>query len=80
MDLPPLGRRTTGRRDVLRDNLVAQIAGTLRSTTILAEGEYSFSDMMALAEEAMIKVEEDSMHVNKIDNAKARYSEVDEAR
>ncbi|MEL7523761.1 MAG: hypothetical protein AAGJ80_19425 [Cyanobacteria bacterium J06553_1] len=76
-DLPPIGRRTTGRREALRDMLIAQLAGTPRSTTVLSEGGYDFNDMMAIAEEAMLLVEDDDGHLRKLSDAALRYEEVD---
>ena len=78
-EILPLGRKVTGRRGVLVDRGVAQVAGALRSLAEL-EGGYDPKRVVSLAERAKARIEADPDHQKKLEIARARYSEVDEAR
>jgi len=72
--LPPMGKRVLGRRDALRKMIVAQIAGTLRSASILGTGNFNEDDLDDLFLDACIALDEDKSHQRKIADAQARYS------
>ncbi|MHA7871304.1 MAG: hypothetical protein ACX939_03035 [Hyphococcus sp.] len=76
----PLGRKVIGRRAALTDQLVSQIAGTLRSATVLHGGDFSEGGMIELCEKAVYEALEDKGHEGKVRQAKDRYEFVDEAR
>ena len=75
----PIGRKVTGRRDALVERAVRQIAGSERSLTVLAFGEYSDQRADVLRKRARERLNDDPDHAKKEEAAKSRYSTVDEA-
>ena len=78
--LLPIGRRVTGRRDALRERGIAQIAGGLRSLSVLDGGDYSDEKVVSLMKRARTRIEADPAHHKKVEAARVRYSDVEEAK
>ena len=76
----PLGRKVTGRRNVLVDGLEKQIAGTIRAAVVLQMSEYTDGNARSFARRALQRIESDRKHGQKVTVAKDRYSDVDEAK
>ena len=76
----PIGRKVVGRRDVLLRNTEKAIAGNLRSASVLQDGRYDKSNVIQLAERAFDLIETDPRHAQKVEMARSRYSDVDEAK
>jgi hypothetical protein len=74
----PIGRRVTGRRDALVANAIGQIAGALRTATVLGFKDYSDKGCYELLQRACDRLEKDCDHQKKIAAAQARYVTVDE--
>lgn len=80
VSLLPVGRKITGRRRELRERAIAQIAGSIRSATVLAFGAHEEGRSRALALEAHRRVGADPRHRDKEAAAQARYSTIDDAQ
>jgi len=78
--LPPLGRSVTGRRATLLNRQVRQIAGSLRSASVLAAGDFDPEAVGAMVNLACRLIDDDEQHQRKIDRARERYRFVDEAK
>jgi hypothetical protein len=76
----PVGRKVTGRRDALVEQLVLQLRGTLRSGGVLKDGVYDATSVKALMMRALSLVESDPHHMKKVIAAQDRYSDVEEAK
>jgi hypothetical protein len=76
----PIGRRVTGRRDVLLGRSIIQLAGTMRALSILAFGCYDEEKLRGLINDVWQKITSDPAHVEKITQLLLRYSDVDEAQ
>jgi sugar (pentulose or hexulose) kinase len=76
----PIGRRVTGRRVHLLHNFEIAIAGNLRAASVLQSGEYIKDNVISLMERASARIERDPRHIKKVQAARSRYSDVDEAR
>ncbi len=76
----PIGRKVTGRRDALLQRAVSQLAGAARSAAVLAEGECSEAKVVQLFKDAKERITADPAHARKVEAARMRYSDVEEAR
>lgn len=75
----PIGRQVTGKRDALFNRAVLQMAGALRSATVLKFSDYSDGKVRdEVVTRALTRIEEDPEHAKKILAAQSRYSTVDE--
>lgn len=74
------GRMVTGRRSQLYKRAVKQIAGAVRSATVLDFGEARAQHMHEIAEAAVAQAIQDEAHATKEQAAQVRYSTVDDAR
>jgi len=79
-EMLPLGRKVTGRRNELTELAVRQISGSIRSATVLRFGDYNETRARALLRRAHEQIAEDPRHQDKVEAARVRYSDVDEAR
>ena len=79
-EMLPLGRKITGRRNELAGQVLKQIIGTARSATVLQFGNYNGARAKALLRRAADRIEEDPRHPQKVEAARVRYSDIDEAR
>lgn len=79
-EMLPLGRKVTGRREALKDRAEKQIAGAIRSATILEFGAYQDDKARLLAARAHRMIEADQQHQRKSTAAMDRYSDVEDAR
>lgn len=75
----PLGRYVTGARDAVHDQLVRQVAGTLRSAMVLMHGRVLPSEFDALSERVMDVLMHDPEWERKERRARERYRFVDQA-
>ncbi len=75
-----IGRKVTGRRAALLEAAARQIAGAIRSATVLAENDYDPVSAKELVDDAMSRIERDPKHAKKVDRAFDRYTDVDDAR
>ena len=78
-EMAPLGRKVTGRRDALAARAQNQIAGALRSAVVLKSGDYTPERGAEFVQSALDRITADPKHHDKINAAKDRYSDVDEA-
>ena len=76
----PIGRKVTGLRNVLTEQAIAQLAGAARSASVLATGDYDESKVVSLMKAAQERIARDPAHARKVEAARNRYSDVDEAR
>jgi len=76
----PIGRKVTGRRDALLERAEAQLAGTLRTMSVLSQGAYDESVVTPFVRRAVARIESDPDHTKKVQVAQDRYSQVEEAR
>ena len=76
----PIGRKVTERRETLLQMSEKQIAGCLRSASVLRDGGYRESNVIDLMERARARIEADPHHAEKVEAARNRYSDVDEAK
>lgn len=79
-EMLPLGRMVTGRRDELVQRARAQIAGGVRALTVLSNKEFVPGSARDHVEAALKIVALDPKHAKKVQQAKDRYSTVEEAR
>ncbi|MDE2106064.1 MAG: hypothetical protein KGL39_53065 [Patescibacteria group bacterium] len=79
-DMVPLGRRVTGRRDALVEKAVAQIAGTILSTSVLAFGEFDEAKMRELLGPVWNRITHDPDYAKKVAQLQLRYEDVEEAQ
>lgn len=79
-EMLPLGRKVTGRREALKDRAEKQIAGAIRSATVLEFGSYDDLKAKALAVRAQRHITDDPQHQRKSAAAMDRYSDVEDAR
>lgn len=79
-EMLPLGRKVTGRRHELAGQALKQIMGTARSATVLQLGKYDDAKARIMLHRAAEGIEKDPRHQEKVDAARVRYSDVDEAR
>jgi hypothetical protein len=75
----PVGRKVTGVRDVLVERGIKQVAGALRSLAEL-DGGYDERKVVSLADRARKRIEDDPRHGKKLEAARMRYSDVEEAK
>jgi hypothetical protein len=78
-DFVPIGRKVTGRRSALVQAREKALAGILRSGSVLMGGEFNESNVIALVTSARHRIEHDPRHTQKVEIARNRYSDVDEA-
>lgn len=77
----PVGHKVTKRRQELKQMLVANAAGTIRSALVLEnDGEVDAAKAEKLAAEIVERIFEDKAHIEKIIRAENRYELVEEAR
>lgn len=76
----PLGRQVTGRRDALLEGQRKQLNGTLRSMAVLKDGTCKGDDLHDFLLNTVDEILEDPEHDRKVDAARFRYANVDEAR
>jgi hypothetical protein len=76
----PIGRKVTGRRAVLVDQAERQIAGGLRSLSVLDLGDYDAKRAELHVRRALSLIEGDPAHARKVVAARDRYSMVEDAR
>lgn len=77
----PVGHKITKRRDELTQMLVANAAGTIRSTLVLENGGTIDQEMAdKLAARIVSRIFADKEHLKKIERAETRYELVEEAR
>lgn len=76
--LVPVGRQVLGRRDALSHRAQRQLAGALRSATVLQFGHYSDLRRDEVTSTALKMLDDDPQHGKKIEAARARYLKVDE--
>lgn len=79
-NMPPLGRYVTGRRTALLNQQARQIAGSLRSASVLATGGFDPDAMRSVVALAYRLIDDDDLHQQKIERARERYRFVDEAK
>ena len=75
----PLGRQITTRREALEQMIVKQVAGTLRSVGVLRETDADETELTRIARQAVEEALTDPKHGHKIERAKERYRNIDEA-
>ena len=79
-EMLPLGKQLTEAGDVLRDRLVANVAGNLRTAVVLEVGDYDPENARQILNEALEHLEADPDHDRKTDKAREIYKYVDCAR
>jgi hypothetical protein len=79
-DMLPIGRYVTGRRDVLLDRAARQIAGAVRSATVLSEDDWDPETAAEILRRARELIDGDPEHEAKVAKARERYRFVDEAK
>jgi hypothetical protein len=79
-EMLPLGRKVTGRREALGDRAEKQIAGAIRSATVLQFGAYTDDKARLLSQRAHGMITSDPQHQKKSAAAMDRYSDVEDAR
>lgn len=76
----PLGRRTTGARAAIVDQLHKQVAGTLVAGIVAADGDFALSSLPAVLERIEEIIRYDPGQKRKVERSQERYSLLDEAR
>ncbi len=79
-EMVPIGRKVTGARDALVEKALAQITGTILSTSVLAFGEFDEAKMRELLAPVWNRITHDPDFVRKVEQLQLRYEEVDEAK
>ena len=79
-EMLPLGRKVTGRREVMTARMRKQIAGSIRSAIVLEHGAYDGAKALELVTQAHEAVTHDPKHQDKVSAAQDRYSDVEDAR
>lgn len=79
-EMLPLGRMVTGRRAALVEQAVASLAGSLRSLSLLAFDAYDEDQLRELLAPIWKRITDDPQHGKKVEQARLRYSEVDDAQ
>jgi len=79
LDMVPLGRVVTRRRDALYERMARQVAGSVRSAVVLnLGGDWDEEEAELLMAEAIRIIRADKEHGRKVDRARERYRLVDE--
>jgi hypothetical protein len=76
----PIGRKVQGTRDVIMDRLTRQLAGTLRSASVLRTGDWTEEEAQKLANESVRVMLKDPHGARKAEAARERYRFIEEAR
>jgi len=79
-EMLPLGKQITEAGDALRDRLVANVAGNLRTAVVLQVGAYDPADARTILNEALEHLEADPAHNRKEAKAQEVYKYVNAAR
>lgn len=75
----PLGRKTTEAKAVIKERLIKNLAGTLRSAVVLGTGCWERGGAIAIVTRLMKYAEDDPRHIDKVSLARERYRYVSEA-
>ena len=76
----PLGKQLTEAGNVLRDRLVANVAGNLRAAVVLEVGDYDAGSARRIFYEALEHLEADPDHDRKTGKSRENYKYVNCAR
>jgi hypothetical protein len=74
------GRKVTERRVVLIEASVKAVAGSILAASVLTSGELSQSNVISFMERVQARINSDPRREQKVEKARNRYSDVDEAR
>jgi hypothetical protein len=80
LDMVPIDRKVTGRRDALIKQSCASIAGSLRSHCMLKFQRYTRDEVIAELNEIIGILEDDPKHPLKLEQAELRYSDVEDPK
>jgi hypothetical protein len=79
-EMLPIGHKVTGAREVLVENAVAQITGSILSASVLAYGDFDEARMRKLLAPVWDRITHDPDYGKKLAQLKLRYQDVGEAR
>ena len=76
----PIGHHVSARPDALKDTMIANAAGTIRSLLVLENrGEFKEEELEGMVDRIVRRLLQDREHSSKVERAKQRYAFIDEA-